>query len=243
MNTLKNKINSIEKFLKEKLQTKKAIIGISGGIDSAVVAYLCQKSLPLENIVTVYLPYFDKDIEQSFKTRNKLNIKSSYNFIHPIKNIVDTYPFNNDFVKGNVMARVRMTILYAYANLYNGLVVGTTNKSEFKIGYFTKYGDGGVDIEPIIDLYKTEVWEVAKILGVPQEFIDKIPTAGLWNDQTDENEIGITYQELDDILKAFEIKNIYTRKIIIGQYKHNKMNKVKNLIQQSEHKRKLPAYN
>lgn len=122
------------------------------------------------------------------------------------------HPKMDKIAKGNWKSRLRMATLYYYANLYNLLVIGTTNKSEMEIGFFTKYGDGGVDIEPIADLYKTEVIEMAKRLRLPKEIIETVPTPGFWKGQTDEKEIGLDYQKLDTILKLlsqdFEEKEI-----------------------------------
>jgi len=120
-----------------------------------------------------------------------------------------------------------MAILYAYANHKNGLVVGTTNKSEMSIGYFTKFGDGGCDLEPIADLYKAEVYEMSKNLNIPKSIIDKKPTAGLWPDQTDEGEFGFSYDQLDKLLQG-------------GHINPQLEVKIQDLIKNSEHKRKLP---
>jgi NAD+ synthase len=120
-----------------------------------------------------------------------------------------------------------MTILYSYSNHQNGLVIGTTNKSEMEVGYFTKYGDGGVDFEPIAGLYKTEIIEMAKRLNVPQSIISKKPTAGLWDDQTDEDEFGFTYVDLDNFLQG-------------GKLDPEVESKIKEIIKISEHKRHLP---
>jgi NAD+ synthase len=125
------------------------------------------------------------------------------------------------------MSRTRMAILYAYANHKNGLVVGTTNKSEMSVGYFTKFGDGGCDLEPIAEVYKTEVFEMSKKLNIPKTIIDKKPTAGLWPDQTDENEFGFSYQQLDKFLQGGHIDP----EIEI---------KIQDLNRNSEHKRKTP---
>ncbi|MCS7131014.1 MAG: NAD(+) synthase, partial [Archaeoglobaceae archaeon] len=131
----------------------------------------------------------------------------------------------------NLKPRIRMLINYYYANSLNRLVVGTGNKSEISIGYFTKFGDGGVDIQPIGDLYKTEVFEFARFLGVPEKIIRKKPTAGLWVGQTDEGEIGLSYAELDGILKEIE------RGVIRDD---EKFIKVLKMVENSRHKREMP---
>ncbi|HIP57929.1 MAG TPA: NAD(+) synthase, partial [Archaeoglobus profundus] len=136
--------------------------------------------------------------------------------------------------------RVRMTICYYYANSLGYLVAGTGNKSELMTGYFTKYGDGGVDFLPIGDLYKTEVFELAKYLGVPEKIIKKIPSAGLWAGQTDEDELGITYNKLDTILKGLEIGYSPNEICKIYNVKEEDVRRVIHLIESSKHKRELP---
>ncbi len=206
--------------------TKNVVIGISGGIDSAVVATLCAYILGPEKVFGIMLPYGQQfDISDSQKIVDQLKIKS---FNIDIKPVVDQFNFFHDkFVIANIMSRIRMTYLYAFANLHHGLVVGTTNKSEYSIGYFTKFGDGGCDIEPITNLYKTEIFQFAKFLGIPESIINKKPSAGLWDGQTDEGELGFSYEQLDKFLEGEKIDQ-------------NIESKIKNLIEISEHKRNLP---
>ena len=215
----------IIKGIKEYVGDKKVFIGISGGIDSTITAFLCVKALGRKQVFGILMPYGSQsDIEDSFSVVKQLNIKY---FQKDIKPIVDQFKItDNRFVKANIMSRVRMTVLYAYANHQNGLVIGTTNKSEMAVGYFTKYGDGGCDLEPIAHLYKTEVFEIAKILNIPKNIITKKPTAGLWNDQTDEDEFGFTYFDLDRFLQGEQLPLEIESKI-------------KKLINSSEHKRHL----
>lgn len=215
-------ISSLQKYIGD----KKVFIGISGGIDSAVTASLCVKALGSDKVFGLLMPFGRQlDIKDSLLMVKKLKIKS---FKVNIKAIVNQFKnFDNKFVLANIMARVRMILLYSYANAQNALVIGTTNKSELSLGYFTKYGDGACDLEPIADLFKTEIFELAKYLQIPRTIIDKKPTAGLWENQSDESEFGFTYADLDKYLQG-QILDPETEL------------KIKNLIKNSEHKRHLP---
>jgi len=236
--------------IKKFLGGKTAIIGLSGGIDSSVVAYLCAEAIGKENVIGLHMPYKSQETEDSVLIEKSLGIEA---FLVNIGPIVDTFPIiasdNNRLVKGNIMARIRMVLLYQYANVYNGIVMGTTNKAEAEIGYYTKYGDGAVDVEPIADLYKGEVKELAVILGVPERIIKKAPSAGLWDGQTDESEIGITYDEIDEILKVQNSNMAYLRiygdispdgKDLLRKYGNDKVSRVEGLIRGSNHKRLMP---
>jgi NAD+ synthase len=205
----KEEIKRIEDFIYTKIQIFKmngVVLGISGGVDSAVVATLCVEALGENKVHGFLLPYGLNKMEDAVLMVNKLHIKSETINIEPICKTIGIT--GDKKVDGNVMARVRMVCLYKYANEHNLIVVGTGNRSEIMMGYFTKYGDGGVDISPIAHLYKTEVWEIAKTLGVPDKIIKKIPSAELYDGQTDEGEMGVSYKNLDYILKRFDAFDI-----------------------------------
>ena len=140
----------------------------------------------------------------------------------------------------NIKPRIRMTLLYAHANAMNGLVVGTGNKSEYLVGYFTKWGDGAADIYPIIGLYKTEVKQLSKMLNLPKEIIEAKPSAGLWPGQTDEGEMGISYDKLDSILMLLENNR---RKEAVEKYGEKLVKKVEEMVEKSEHKRRINMLN
>lgn len=138
------------------------------------------------------------------------------------------------------MARERMSVLYDWALSLRALVLGTSNKTELILGYFTKYGDGGVDLEPLGDLYKTQVRQLARYLGISGPIINRPPSAGLWPGQTDEGELGINYEELDKILYCMFEKKYSIKKLLTLGFSIENIEKVKNFIKNSEHKRRLP---
>ncbi|BAA29251.1 NAD+ synthase [Pyrococcus horikoshii] len=236
-------IERILEFIREK-GNNGVVIGISGGVDSATVAYLATKALGKEKVLGLIMPYFEnKDVEDAKLVAEKLGI--GYKVIN-IKPIVDSFVENLELNLdrkglGNIMSRTRMIMLYAHANSLGRIVLGTSNRSEFLTGYFTKWGDGASDYAPIINLYKTEVWEIAKRIGVPERIVKKKPSAGLWEGQTDEDELGISYNLLDEILwRMIDLK--------IGKEEIAKdlgiplslVERVEELIKKSEHKRRLP---
>ena len=209
---MRNKTELVEKicsWFREVVNQAKAegvVIGLSGGIDSSVVACLAKKALG-EKVLGVIMPCYssavDEDYARLIAKMLKIKIKRvSLNSIYD--SILGVLPGGKKMALANLKPRLRMLILYYFANSLNYLVAGTGNKSEVLIGYFTKYGDGGCDILPLGDLLKTEVRELAKELRIPREIIERVPSAGLWENQTDEGEIGITYEELDGIIMAIE---------------------------------------
>ncbi len=228
----KNVAQTIESFIREQTEGfNGVVIGLSGGIDSTVVAYLAVNAIGNDKVHGLTMPYYqNQNHSDAIEIVETLDIKCDE---IPIKEIYDSFNktdiFSDKITKGNLMARIRMCLLYGVANADNLLVIGTSNKSELETGYITKFGDGGVDIEPIGDLYKTEVFELAKYLGVSQKFIDKAPTADLFPDQTDEKDFGLDYPTLDSILRGqtTDIDPLLVRK-------------VNDFVSDSSHKRKMP---
>lgn len=184
-------------------------IAVSGGIDSAVSLTLLTQALGPDHVFPVLLPYGDQSIEDSktICTWNKIpesnvrvtDIASIVDLICTKQNIVDKDPLR----KGNIMARVRMILLYDYAREKNALVCGTENKSEKYLGYFTRFGDEASDIEPLQHLYKSEIRALATHLELPPQFLSKAPSAGLWAGQTDELELGFSYDDADKIIAEY----------------------------------------
>ena len=234
-------IDSITKQLKEFIGNRKAILGLSGGIDSSVVAYLCVNAVGKENVIGITMPYANQSSEDGQLIADSLDIRCDHVNISSIvegfpKYVAPIHADGGKLVKGNLMARVRMAVLYEYANAHNGFVIGTTNRTEAEIGYYTKYGDGAVDVEPVACWYKTDMWDVARIMGVPQKNIDRVPSAELWDDQTDEDEIGLPYPELDAILKQFHKMEKTLFQVMYG----SNGAKVVAMVRNSEHKRHMP---
>ncbi|MCK8828296.1 NAD(+) synthase [Natroniella acetigena] len=209
------------------------VVGLSGGIDSAVTAVLCQQAFP-ENNLGLILPCYSnhQDAEDAKKLVDEFEINYQVfdlaaTFDQLLTTVEGGQEVTKDMAVANIKPRLRMTTLYYYASKRNSLVVGTDNRSELKIGYFTKHGDGGVDIAPLGNLVKLEVRELAKELGVPKEIISKPPSAGLWSGQTDEEELGISYQKLDNY-------------ILTGEAEPKVKEKVERLASQNAHKLQAP---
>lgn len=204
------KITSFIKTVLKKQGFENVVIGVSGGIDSAVCLSLLQKSIPPKNIFPAHLYYFESKINLPQKNVCNISIKNAVDALAKTlfpTSVVELFPWHTSEVKrlrlGNIMARVRMIVLYDLAKKHNGLVCGTENKSEFYLGYFTRFGDEASDIEPIRHLYKTQIYSLAKYLNVPQNIIDLPPTAGLWAGQTDEGDFGFSYKEADIVLYLY----------------------------------------
>ncbi|NLL19130.1 MAG: NAD(+) synthase [Clostridia bacterium] len=229
----------IVKWMQEEVKTaggKGAVFGLSGGLDSAVVAGLCKRAFDADALAVIMPCHSSKeDVEHAelvAKTFNLpyivVDLKSTYDFmVEELKAKMPRVAETSQIALANIKPRLRMTTLYYYAACFNYLVMGTGNKSELAIGYFTKYGDGGVDLEPIGHLLKQEVKELAEYLSVPRVIIDKAPSGGLWEGQTDENELGFSYADLDHYLKYGEASPALQRRI-------------EDLHRKSEHKRKTP---
>ncbi len=183
-----------------------AIVGLSGGLDSAATLALCAKALGKRHVVAVLLPSSStpaRDVLDARLLAKKLGVKAQ---VIPIDLILNAFGAFADetLSRANLSARIRMSMLYSVAQKHNGLVVGTGDKSEFLLGYFTKYGDGGADLFPLAGLYKTEVRALALCIGVPPAIANKPPSPALWKGQTAESELGFSYEVADRILRGIE---------------------------------------
>lgn len=230
----KDTVQQIVKWLKDMLKdtpTKGFVLGMSGGLDSSVCAALIRQAT--DNCLGLILPIESdiRDLDDASAVASALDIKTQYiDLTATYRNLVTLLPDGDRLALGNIKARLRMIVLYYYANLHNYLVCGTGNKTEISLGYFTKHGDGACDILPLGDLYKGEVRELARELDIPQGIINKVPSAGLWSGQTDEGEIGFTYEQMDAAL----------RKIDRGEVSDETCRKLSNVLRSNLHKREMP---
>lgn len=220
------------------------ILGLSGGLDSSVTACLTARALGEKNVWALLMPYgegFQQDLNDSQEMASLLRIHSHVINISPmIDAFYASHPTGNRLLKGNKMARERMSILYDFSVRHQALIIGTSNKSELLLGYGTLHGDMASAINPIGDLYKTQIRELAAHLGVPAKIIQKAPTAGLWKGQTDEEELGMTYEEIDRVLYALVDDRRSPEDLIQSGFEKKIIQRIIDLIQNSEFKRKLP---
>ncbi len=242
----KQTISEIQKWIYDYVSSAKVkciVVGISGGIDSAVTTSLCVNALGKENIIGLGLPCssISQDLKDAEKLAELLGIKfikiDLTNIYNEFVKVTEPLFESNNMAVANLKPRLRMmTIYFVGQSLGKFLVAGTSNRTELAIGYFTKYGDGGVDFEPIGGLYKCEVRKIARLLNIPEEIVKKPPSAGLWDGQTDEGEIGIIYDVLDEII--FRIDN----KVDLDDLNKDEVNKVKGMIKSAQHKNKMPPF-
>ncbi len=232
---LEEYLNVIEQFLKEYLEESHMdiyVLGLSGGVDSSLVATLTKRAVGKEKIIGIMMPIdsIEADLKDAKQLADHLGIKyliiDASKPYHELLDIIKKEGETFDVATcANLKARIRMSIVYAYAQAHRGLVLGTDNADERFTGYFTKWGDGAADLLPICHLLKREVVEASKILGVPHNLAERIPSAGLFEGQTDEKEMRVTYREIDDYLLGKEVSKEAKERI---EYLHRI----------SEHKRK-----
>lgn len=245
---LRTEINRITDFIRNYVKSsglENVVIGLSGGIDSSLSASLAVQALGKENVLGVMLPWKNSSPDSyndALLLAKQLEIHHEKIDITPmVEAYFSAYQPDADTLRlGNWMARTRMCVLYDLSAKYRGLVLGTSNRTELMVGYFTQYGDGACAFEPIGHLYKTEVWQMAEILGIPDKIIRKVPTADLWAEQTDEGELGLYYHQLDEILYALTEGKLSKAAVIRTGFTAEQVDRVIHLMNRSGFKRQLP---
>ena len=227
-----------------KVGFRKAVLGLSGGIDSALVLFLAVEALGAENVVGVRMPYrssSEGSLSDAQKAIDQLGIESMTIPITPmVEPLMEQFPDMSSMRKGNIMARQRMIVLYDQSAAQQALVIGTSNKTEALLGYTTLYGDSAAALQPIEDLYKTQIRQLSRALNVPQSILDKPPSADLWIGQTDEDELGYTYEQVDKVLYLL-VEGRYTVDEAAAQgFDHEFVANVWRKVQRNHYKRTMP---
>jgi len=222
----------------------RAVIALSGGIDSALSCYLAAEALGAENVLAIPMPYKSSSQDALIHAQLVIDDLGLRSLTVPITDIVEPYferfPEADNVRRGNVMARARMIILYDQSAAFNGLVVGTSNKTEILLGYTTLYGDSACALNPIGDLYKTQVRQLARGIGVPQVIVEKPPSADLWPGQTDEGELGFTYEQVDQLLYLIVDERYRIEDCIDAGFNPEFVNKVIERVRRTHFKRIMP---
>ena len=228
------RVEYIVRWLKTQLEethTAGFILGMSGGLDSSVCAALIKRASATSLGLILPIHSDVKDLDDAADTASVLGLQTEYIDLTPVyEHLIKLLPGEDRVAFGNIRARLRMVVLYYYANLKNYLVCGTGNKTELTLGYFTKHGDGACDLLPLGDLYKHEVQELARKLKIPGKIIEKVPSAGLWEGQTDEAEIGFSYEDIDQALLT----------IADGRVEGTCAETLQSMIERNLHKRQPP---
>lgn len=222
----------------------RAVISLSGGVDSALSCYLAAEALGAENVMAVRLPYKTSSPDSLEHAQAVIDALGVQSITIPITDMVEPLlrriPEDNQVRRGNIMARARMIVVYDQSEAFDGLVVGTGNKTEILLGYTTLYGDSACALNPLGDLYKTQVRQLAGALGVPAEILRKPPSADLWVGQTDEDELGFTYADVDQLLYLLVDQRYTSEDCVEAGFAEDFVNKVVERIRRNHFKRVLP---
>lgn len=224
---------------------KRAVLGLSGGLDSALVAYLAAEALGPENVLAIRMPYrtsSPESLEHAQLVIDALGVRHDTVDITPmVEPLFERFPDMDASRRGNVMARQRMIILFDQSAAWNALVVGTSNKTETLLGYTTIYGDNAAAIQPIADLYKAQVRQLARAVGVPEAIVNKAPSADLWPGQTDEGELGYTYDQADQVLYLLVDRHYTLDDAVEAGFPRELVERVWRTVQRNQFKRELPV--
>lgn len=223
---------------------KRAVLGLSGGIDSALSAYLSAEALGAENVLVVRMPYRTSSEASLTDAESVIKALGLPSLTIPITDMAEPlfsqFPDMNNIRRGNIMARLRMTILYDQSASFGGLVMGTSNKTEFLLGYSTIYGDSGVALQPIADLYKAQVRQLAQAVGIPAPIVTKAPSADLWEGQTDEAELGFTYNDVDQVLYLLVDERYTVAEVVDEGFARPFVEDVWRRVKSNHYKRTMP---
>lgn len=235
------------KFIREEVQRtglSRAVVGVSGGIDSALSCLLAAEALGPENVLALRMPYKSSSADSLAHAQLVIDKSGAQSETFEITGMVEpllaTIPPNDTKRRGNVMARARMIVLYDRSGGQQALVIGTGNKTEIMLGYSTLYGDSASALNPLGDLYKTQVRQLARTVGVPQPLIDKPPTADLWQGQTDEDELGFTYERVDQLLYLLVDQRYRPEECVEAGFEKKFVEHVLNRVRQNQFKRMPP---
>lgn len=233
MDNIQFLVNELVTWLRDKVHnagSKGLVFGLSGGVDSAVLAGISKLAFP-DTSLGLIMPCHSNpiDLEHALLVAKTLDLDTEViDLTCTFDTLLESLKLgNNELAIANIKPRLRMTTLYYYAQNHNYLVIGSTNKSEFTVGYFTKHADSGVDLLPLAEFTKTEIWQLARFLNIPYVVIGKVPSAGLWDNQTDEDEMGFSYGVLDRFIKT-------------GEADESIKNKIQRMNNNSNHKRVYP---
>ncbi|MBW8011752.1 MAG: NAD+ synthase [Chloroflexi bacterium] len=222
----------------------KGVVGLSGGVDSALSCTLAAEALGPDNVLAVCMPYKTSSKDSLDHAELLIEKTGVQSVTIPITDLVEPLfeklPEMDNLRRGNVMARTRMAVLYDQSAAFNGLVIGTGNKTEILLGYTTLYGDSACALNPIGDLYKAQVRQLAQAVGVPEEIINKPPSADLWEGQTDEDELGFTYQQVDRLLYLMVDQRFTPEECVQAGFEDDFVRKVLERVQRNHYKRVLP---
>ncbi len=235
------------RFLRDaitKVGFERAVVGLSGGIDSALVAYLTAEAIGAERVLALRMPYKTSSaasLEDAQKVIETLGLRSDTVDITPMVDpLLARFPQMSALRRGNVMARMRMVVLYDQSAAFGGLVIGTSNKTESLLGYSTIYGDNAAAVQPIMDLYKAQVRQLAAEMGVPRSILEKPPSADLWEGQTDEDELGFTYEMADQVLYLLVDERYTVDEVVAEGFEREFVERLWRQVRRNHYKRTMP---